>query len=357
MSKYALPILRTLAITTALACSTSLGASIAQADQAPNVVVTIKPVHSLASAIMEGVGEPVLLLDGAASPHSYSLRPSEARSLNEANLVIYVADNLESFLEKPLQSLAGKAHQLELIDVLGMHVLAVRAGGAWETHSHGDDDHDHEHGDHAEHEHDDHDEEDHDHDHEGHDHEEHGDHDEHDHDHAGQNDPHLWLDIHNGETIARAIAAELTEIDMAHAAQYETNLQALLAKLETLEGDLQKRLDSVKDLPFVVFHDAYQYLEHGFGLTAVGSITVSPEQTPGVQRLHEIEDKIKSTGAQCVFAEPQFRPAIVDAVVADTGARSGILDPLGANIPAGPDAYGAILSQNVDALVGCLSGS
>jgi len=345
----------------------------AHGDDAPKVVTSIKPIHGIASAIMKDIGEPVLLIDGASSPHTYSLRPSEARALSDADLVIYVSHALEGFLEKPLESLSGHSHQLELITADGLRVLDMREGGAWEAHSHDhgahehaeEHDHDHEHAENHEHEHDhEHAEEHADHEHE---HEEHVDHDhehehaedhdhnhEHDHHHHEGFDPHIWMDPANGAAIARAIAGELVEIDPEHAENYQANLQTLLASLTELSNDLRAKVAPIHDKPYIVFHDAYQYLETGFGLNAVGSITVSPDQKPGAKRLHEIEDKIRDTGAVCIFAEPQFRPAIVQAVVSDTGIRNGTLDPLGSDIAAGPTAYQEILSQNVDALVDCL---
>tara|TARA_Y100000815_G_scaffold142794_1_gene129158 strand:+ start:224 stop:724 length:501 start_codon:yes stop_codon:yes gene_type:complete len=162
------------------------------------------------------------------------------------------------------------------------------------------------------------------------------------------------MDPANGASIAIAITDELVEIDPEHADAYRDNLKTLLASLTSLGNDLRQKVAPIQGKPYVVFHDAYQYLEAGFGLTAVGSITVSPDQKPGAKRLHEIEDKIRDTGAVCIFAEPQFRPAVVQAVVSDTGIRTGTLDPLGADLKAGPDTYQQILSQNVDALVDCL---
>ncbi|WP_430474808.1 zinc ABC transporter substrate-binding protein [Thalassospira lucentensis] len=327
-------------------------------------MTTIKPIHGIASAIMKDVGEPVLLLNGASSPHAYSLRPSEARALRDADLVVYVSHALESFLQKPLQSLSDKSHVLELIDIKGLALRNMREGGAWESHGHDADHHDdhdgHDGHDHEEHAHDDHeDHHDGEHDHAAehdHDHEEHADHDDDDHheEHGGI-DPHIWLDPANGATIAMAITDELSHLDPDHADDYRENLKTLLASLHSLGNDLSAKIAPIRDNPYVVFHDAYQYLETGFGLNAVGSITVSPDQKPGAKRLHEIEDKIRDTKAVCIFAEPQFRPAIVQAVVADTGIRTGTLDPLGADISAGPTAYQDILTQNVDALVKCLS--
>ncbi|OSQ44505.1 zinc ABC transporter substrate-binding protein ZnuA [Thalassospira sp. MCCC 1A01428] len=320
-----------------------------QAADAPHVVASIKPIHSIAAAIMQGVGEPELLVKGAASPHTYSLRPSEASALQNADLVIYVSPDLEAFLNKPLASLSGKAKIMELAEADGISTLAMREGGAWEAHHHGDEDH-HDDGDEA-HDHD-HDHDQHAHEHEAHDH----DHD-HDHEHHhDEGDPHIWMSPKNGKAIARDITEELAEIDPPHADFYRANLKSLLGKIDATTDDLVKRIQPVKDKPFIVFHDAYQYLEHSFGLQAVGSITISPDRKPGAKRLHDIEDKITSSGAACVFAEPQFKPALVQSIVADTGARIGTLDPLGANIDAGPSAYIDILSQNIDALASCLKG-
>lgn len=341
----------------------------AQGDDAPKVVVSIKPIHSLASAIMKDIGAPVLLVEGASSPHAYSLRPSEARALRDADLVVYVSHSLEGFLQKPLQTLSEKSHQLELIEAEGLSLRQMREGGTWEAHDHGDHEDHEDHAEHEEHEHEDH--KDHDHeapDHTDHGHNDHG-HNDHDHDHDdgqethgeedhhhehGAIDPHIWMDPANGARIATAIADELAKIDPDHAKDYQANLKTLLASLTTLGNHLRQEIAPIQGKPYVVFHDAYQYLEAGFGLTAVGSITVSPDQKPGAKRLHEIEDKIRDTGAVCIFAEPQFRPAVVQAVVSDTGIHAGTLDPLGAEIDAGPDAYQKILEQNIAALVNCL---
>ncbi len=341
----------------------------AWAADAPKVVASIKPIHSIVAAIMQGVGKPELLVNGAASPHTYSLRPSEARALQNADLVIYVSPELESFLDKPLKSLSSNAKVMELAEAKGVETLDMREGGAFEPHHHGDahdDDHDHE-----DHDHDHHDgDHDHDHDHaDEHDHAEHADHDhdhadvehadEHEHEHEhhhDEGDPHIWMSPENGKAIATDVTNELVEIDPAHADFYRANLKSLLGKIDATKDDLAGVIAPVKNKPFIVFHDAYQYLEHSFGLKAVGSITISPDRKPGAKRLHDIEDKIKSSGATCVFAEPQFKPAIVQSIVADTGARTGTLDPLGANIDAGPNAYIEILSQNINSLSSCLKG-
>ena len=339
------------------------------AADAPRVVASIKPVHSLVSAVMKGVGTPALMLKGGASPHAYSLRPSDARTLANARVVFWIGEDLEQFLTKPLAALSKKARIVELSEVKGVTLLDVREGGAWEGH---DDDHE-EHG-HGKHTHGKakkaHGHEKHEHGHEKHGHKKHGhakhDHDKHEHakkaksgGHAhahGEHDMHLWLDPRNAAAMTKAIVATLSKTDPANAAKYAANGAALEARLKALDGKLARELAPVQKAPFVVFHDAYQYFERRYGLRAVGSITLSPERKPGAKRLTEIRTKVRTTGARCVFSEPQFRPTLVKTVIEGTKARSAELDPLGAAVPAGENAYFTIMTKLSASLRGCLAG-
>lgn len=313
------------------------------AGSAPAVVVTLKPVHSLVAGVMAGVGEPRLLITGAASPHTYSLRPSDARALAAADLVFWIGDDLETFLEKPLASLAGGAEVVTLSQVAGVRLLKSRAGGAWEPHDEHDDD-GHEHGEHdlgeavsthAEGEHD-------------------AGEGEHGHHHGAYN-LHIWLDPDNAVAIVRAAVTALSDVDPGHAADYARNGEAVIGRLAALDGELRVDLAPVAQAPFVVFHDAYAYFERHYDLNAVGSITVSPERTPGAQRLSEIRAKIRELGAVCVFSEPQFAPRVVRTVIEGTSARQGVLDPLGVDQPAGPDAYFALMRELAGSLKKCLA--
>lgn len=312
------------------------------------VVTSIKPVHSLVAGVMEGVGEPALILQGAGSPHTYSMRPSQARMLANADLVFWVGPGLEVFLEKPLETLAGEATQVALSDSDGLTLLEMREGGAFEAHSHGDD-------------HDDHD--DHDHDGDEHDGDEHG-HDDHDHeaeedghDHAHDHGPdaHLWLDPDNAKIMVSAIAEALGAADAENASAYAANAAALNERIEALRTELSAELEPVRDRPFIVFHDAYQYFENEFGLAAAGSITVSPEIIPGAQRVDEIRTKVRELDAACVFAEPQFEPRLVEVVTEGTDAKSGVLDPLGADIEDGKDLYFELMRGMAASLKTCLT--
>ncbi len=324
----------------ALLLSTSILFGATAANAAPDVVVSIKPIHSLVAAVMEGVGEPALIVEGAASPHTFTMKPSNARAVREADLVFWMGPNMEAFLEKPLEALASDATVIELDDAEGLTKLPFREGGAFEAHDHGE----HEEAGHGE---------DHDHDH---DHEEHsGETDEHSHDH-GEFDTHLWLDPSNAKAMAVAIEKALSAADPENAKAYGANLEALSQKIDGLDREIAGMVAPVKDKPFVVFHDAYQYFEDHYGVRVVGSITVSPEIMPGAERVREIQDRIKTLGAACVFAEPQFEPKLIQVVTEGTDARSGTLDPEGATLAAGPDLYFELMRSIATSLNECLSG-
>ncbi|MCW5696911.1 MAG: zinc ABC transporter substrate-binding protein [Bauldia sp.] len=339
-------------------------ASAALAQPAGPVVVTIKPIHSLVATVMEGVGEPVLLLSGAASPHTYSLRPSDARALASAAVVFWVGPGLEAFLTDSLATLAPRASHVALAQSPGLSLLATREGGVWEEHAHeegdgdhADEDHDHDHAEdeheHAEDEHD-HAEEEHDHadDHDDHDHAE-DEHDHADHDH-GPVDMHFWLDPIRAADIADDIAEALAAVDPGNAGAYRANAAALQADLVALDAELAALLEPVHDVPYVVFHDGYQYLEARYGLTGVGSVAINPEIPISAARLRALEAVVEERGARCAFGEPAFNTPIVETIAADTGIRFGVLDYLGVGIAAGPDAYDAILRANAASLVECL---
>ena len=282
----------------------------------PVVVASIKPVHALVAGVMQGVGEPLLLVSGGASPHEYSLKPSDARALGAAQIVFWIGPEFESFLVKPLAH-SPTARSVTLLDAPGVTLLPLRAGGAWEAHDH---DHDH------------------------------------DHDPAptASRDVHLWLDPVNAAAMVRQMVAVLGAADPAHQAEYARNGAALVERLDQLNRQLASALAPVREQPYLVFHDAYQYFEQRYGLNAVGSVVLKPEQRPGAKRVADIQARVRERKVRCVFGEPQFQPALVETIIAGSGARRGVLDPLGADLPAGPDAYFQLLQALADALRGCL---
>lgn len=319
----------------ALVAIASATAALPAWAEAPKVVVSIKPIHSLVAAVMRGVGAPVLLVRGGASPHSYTMKPSDAKALSAADLVVWVGPELEGFLEKPLKANAPKATRLTLMEQTGLTLLQTREGGAWEAHDHG-----HE-GGHEEHGHKDHD-------HKGHDHA--ADHDD-DHDELNS---HIWLDPANARAIVTATADALAARDPADAEAYRTNADRTLQAIDALDAELKATLAPLKDKPFVVFHDAYQYFEARYDLSAVGSITVSPDRRPSAKRLSAIRAKIAGLNAACVFAEPQFEPTLVRTVVEGTKAKTGVLDPEGADLPEGEALYPTLMRNLAASLRACL---
>jgi len=289
---------------------------------APKVVVSTMPLHSLVSGVMEGVGTPQLLIGANASPHDYTLKPSDARALSEADLVVWVGENLETMLERPLQALAGKERILELSTIKGITLLPTRKGGTWEGDRHENE------GGHA------------------------GEHAGHDH---GGMDSHLWLSPENARLIVAVVAEQLSTLDAANAKTYQANAAAMDTRIVALKKKLQAQLAPVRERPYIVFHDAYHYFEEAFGLHPAGAIAVNPEHRPGARRIVEIRQAIRDRGASCVFSEPQFRPAIVDVVLEGSGARHGVLDPLGSTLSPGQGQWFALMQGLADNLTGCLS--
>ena len=294
----------------------------------PRVVATIPPIHSLVAGVMAGVGEPTLLIPGGASPHAYAMRPSEARALADADIVFWVGEAMETFLERPLAALTRDTTVVELAAVSGITLLPARAGGAFAVRDGAADD------DHA------------------------------DtvvqaagHGYGHAFNPHIWLGLENAEVMVTRIAAALSAHDPANAAAYRANGTALRDRLHDLEAELGALLEPVHDVPYAVFHDAYPYLEEAFALRPVGAITVSPDQQPGARRLAELRKRIVDVGARCVFSEPQFQSALVATVVSGTGAVAGELDPLGATIAPGPDHYFTLMRRLAVALHDCLAGT
>jgi len=341
--------------TSALLFASTMLLAAPAAAAGPNVVVSIKPIHSLVASIMQGVGEPSLIVEGAASPHTYNMKPSNASALQAAKVVFWVGPGLEAFLDKPLDALGDSAKVVELSEAPGIEKLKFREGGAFEAHDHGEEGHgDEGHGEeghkHAEGEAE--------HDHaaapeaaQAHDH-------GHDHDHGhGDTDMHMWLDPMNAKAMAAEIEKTLAAADPDNAGAYKANLEALNKRLDALDAKLTETVAPVKDKPFVVFHDAYQYFEHRYKVRVAGSITVSPEVLPGAERLSEIHAKIKELGATCVFAEPQFEPKLINVVIEGTPAKSGTLDPEAGTLDAGPDLYFQMMEGIGTSLKTCLASA
>ena len=380
--------------------------------ETPQVAVDIAPVHSLVARVMEGVGTPDLIVQPGASPHEYNLRPSEASALQNADLVFWIGPDLTPWLTDTIATLAPDANTTVLLDADGITELEFRESALFEAHDHSDhadDDHD-DHDDHADEGHDDHDDHD-DHadegqddhgdhddhddhddhadegqdDHDDHDdhadegHDDHGDHDDHDDhddhaddghddhddhdDHAeaghdghnhGAHDPHAWLSPTNAMTWLNVIAGELSAADPENAGVYFANAAEGRSELEALITEVTATLDPVRGGQFIVFHDAYQYFETAFDFPASGAISIGDASDPSPARVAEIQNRIADQGIDCVLAEPQYNPGLIETVLDGTDAQTGILDPLGSGLEPGAALYPQLIRNLSTALAGCM---
>ena len=297
------------------------------------VVASIKPIHSLASYLMDGVGKPDLIVDGYASPHGFAMKPSHAKMLQNADLIFWVGEDLESFLEKPLNSIAKKAEKIELMEIKGLNKLEFRERNIFEGHDdHGHDEHKKE-DEHKEH---------------GHKEDKHDDHHEHAH---GEHDPHIWLDPMNAKVILKEMAEHLIENDQKNASTYKANLKKALKDLDKLTKKVKSELN--KDFKSIVFHDAYQYFEKRFGVNILGAFTVNTDVLPGAEKLSEIREVIEHEKVSCIFSEPQFNPDIIKAVAKDTNIKTGVIDPLGATLNPGKTLYFDLIKNMSSSFKSC----
>ncbi len=290
------------------------------AADAPKVAVSIQPIHSLVAGVMRDVGTPHLIVKGYGSPHAYQMRPSEAAALYQADLVFWMGVPLENFLRNPLGNVGPPARVVALLDIGGLELLKNRDSGVWHEHDHGAHD-------------------------------------------ASQptsrpraRDPHAWLSPKIARRFVEAIAAELIRIDPEHAEIYRRNARDLDARVQAQAVELNARLAPVRDAPFVMFHDAFQYFEQAFGLNSVGAVQLEPARSPGAGRILALRNAIRDRGVRCVFREPQFQSALVDTLVEGTQARVAVLDPLGADFSPGPDAWFQMMAANAESMANCLGG-
>lgn len=278
------------------------------------VLASIKPIHSLVAAVMEGVGTPGLIVGGNNSPHTYSLKPSDAEALQQAQVIFWVGPGLEAFLAKPLESLAGKARVVSLFDAPGVQTLALREGNGFDA-----------------------------------------DTDEGEVHQSGDADAHIWLDPQNAKFMVRFIAMALSLQDTPNSKTYLNNAQKMSVKLDAMTKEIAEQVEPIQGKGFIVFHDAYHYFENRFGLRATGAISIHPESTPGARGIADIKQRITDGKVTCVFAEPQFDNALITTILEGTAIKSATLDPEGANIEPGPMLYETVLRNIARNLSACLS--
>ncbi|WP_319637514.1 zinc ABC transporter substrate-binding protein [Roseitranquillus sediminis] len=283
--------------------------------EVPSVATDIAPVHSLVARVMDGLGEPSLVVDPGASPHGYSMRPSEARALSEADAVFWIGSELEPWLEDAIANLAPDAVSVALLDAPTTTVLEFRTGATF-----------------AEHAHEEHEEEQ---------------------DHEQGHDPHAWLDPENGKAWLEVIADEMGRLDPENAAAYAANAEAGHAEIEAVEAEIERLIAPARGMDFIVFHDAYHYFEARFGIQAAGAISLSDASDPSPARVEAVRETVTELGVTCVFSEPQYNQALVRTVTEGTRARSAVIDPLGVGLESGPDFYPQLLRSVAEEMVGC----
>ena len=286
------------------------------------VLVSIKPFHSLVSAIMQDVSEPLLLINGNNSPHSSALRPSSAENLQQADLVFWGGEILEGFLTKPLQSLASRAKLVSLQETAGLRLLPLRSGIGWQKHE-TDSANDHSAEDETT--------------------------------STSGTDPHIWLDPYNAKIISSKIVEILTEMDPQNAQSYRRNGEKYGLRLELLDRKLKAEMTKVAETPYMVFHDAYQYFEKRYQLNVVGSMTLHIGFGSSVRRLTAVRKTIQKEKIRCIFSEPQFSPKLLQTVIAGTNVKQGTLDPLGAGLESGAELYFTLLNNLSHNLSSCLN--
>ncbi len=319
---------------------------------APRVVTDIAPVHSLVSQVMAGVGTPDLLLDGSADPHSVQLKPSQARAVSQADLVVWVGEELEPWLARVLAGL-GDGQSMALLDLPGTQLRSFDEASSHD-HDHAEHAHegdDHADADHAEHEGDDHAGHDHaEHEHEGHDHAG----DDHGHDHSGV-DPHAWLAPANAQAWLIALAEELGALDPENAATYPANADAAAAAIGVQSQEIAARLAPYEGAEIVTFHDAFSYFTDSYGIEVLGSVRPGDASTPSAAAVDALREAVAEHGVTCAFGEPNHDPAMLETLASEAGLTVGTLDATGALLSAGPELYGAMMDNLATALEGCLS--
>jgi zinc transport system substrate-binding protein len=292
-----------------LLCSSSLS----WADV--KVVASIKPLHSLVAAVMQGVGTPGLIVDGSNSPHTYTMKPSDAKMLESAEIIFWVGGELEEFLQKPIETLGQKSQSIALADTPGIITLPVRENENFAA----DDDHDH----------------------------------EKNHNHDGV-DGHIWLDPANAKTILKIVADTLSKADAKNAAAYKFNADKAMTDIDVLSAEIETLIAPARGHGYIVFHDAYQYFETRYQLPASGALSLHPENAPGAAKIKKLKAQIAQGQVKCVFSEPQFDTKLTNLLLEGSNAKTAVLDPLGATLTPGPTLYPQVMRSLATSLNSCL---
>ncbi len=283
----------------------------------PDVIVTIKPLHSLVAGVMGDTGYPILLVDGKVSPHDFHLKPSQVKLLQKSRIIFYIDEQFESFLNNSLELLPDHIIKFSVVKNTDINLLPIRKGGLWEEDAHG--------------------------------------HDEHDHNHSEEkNDMHVWLNPQNAKKIIESITSELSRIYPDNMDTYKRNATDLKKRIDLIDQKVKADLSYVTDRKFIVFHDAYQYFEQQYNLDAIGSITLEPTEAISLQRIKLIRNKIKETKVKCVFREPYFNDKFVNVIVEGSDTKISILDPEATSFEPGNNLYFLLIDNMAKNIKECL---
>ncbi len=270
------------------------------------VLVSIKPLHSLISNITDGVNQTRLLLTQQQSPHHFQLLPSQKRLINKADIFFYSSDNIETFVP----ALKNTTNHLQFVQFT--HIPKINTLGTRSFHSH------------TKH-------------------------------NSIDIDGHIWLSIDNARIISQYVTDILSKKSPEHAIQYNKNLDTLLLKLDKLKQENQFKLKKFKHIPYLVYHDAYQYFEVENKLTGARFITTDPENHPGIKRIRNLKTLINTENIQCIFYEPPDIPSLLNVITENRSVKLSALDPAGLQIPMGKQHYFQLLRQTATTLSYCLS--
>ena len=276
------------------------------------VVTTIKPIHSLVAGVMDGLGSPSLIVDGSNSPHNFSLKPSHAKMIEDAEIIFWVGEDLETFMIKSLESIANNATKVSFMDLDNITKLKFKEENILEVEGY-DDDHD-----------------------------KHAD---------GEFDAHIWLDPKNAIEIVNEIAKTLSLKDPNNKNVYYSNAEKLNHSLNELIEKINLSIN--KDARFIVFHDAYQYFEKRFDVSSAGALILNEEALPSAKKVSEIHKIIKKQNINCIISEPQFNPNIIKSIAQDSSILTGSFDPLGSNFDTNKNLYFEMILSLSNSLKDC----
>lgn len=276
--------------------------------ETPKILTSIRPIHSLVSGLTEGLTKPELLIKGFQSPHDYSLRPSDRRLISQADLIIYSSPIIEGFLPDILQPLLTQKRIIDLSRSPELDLLPARQL------------HDHDH-----------------------------------HQHNANHDGHIWLSINNARAIINHLYQVLCEMDPQQQTRYTVNRDRLLKRLEQLHKSIHSQLDVVREQPFLMFHDAFQYFEKEFGLNHALYVTTGPEHKIGIQRVRYLKQQIKQQNIECVYYEPPQAPKIIQTIMEGQPQKLYTLDPVGNELIPGSELYFQLMQNIAQHLHSCMS--